>query len=211
MAQKNVTVNYLSRDFTSIKSDLVNYLKTFFPEQWQDFNVTSPGMALLELNAYVGDLLSYATDKKYNELFLDGVTERVSVYRLAKTLGYRPPGIRPAISLADVIIEVPPTADGPDTSYLPLYRPAMKIKGAGQVFETVNEIDFNSDFSEDGIANRTIEPILNGNQDLIRYKIVKREKIKAGVTKVFKVEVTANQSKPFFQVDLPDKNVLEIA
>jgi hypothetical protein len=210
MEQNTVTVNYLSRDFTSIRSDLVNYLKTFFPEQWQDFNVTSPGMALLELNAYVGDLLSYATDKKYNELFIDGVTERVSVYRLAKTFGYNPPGVRPALSLVDVIIEVPPTAEGPDTSYLPLYRPGMKVKGAGQVFETVNEIDFSSDFSEDGIANRIIEPILNGNQDLVRYRIVKREKIKAGLTKIFKVEVSANQSKPFFQLELPDKNVLEI-
>lgn len=208
--QKIVRVNYLSRDFTTIRGDLINYLKTFFPEQWQDFNVTSPGMALLELNAYVGDLLSYATDKKFNELFLDGVQERRSVYRLAKTLGYKPPGVRPSLSVADVIIEVPPTSDGPDPSYLPVYRPGMKIKGAGQTFETVNEIDFSSDFSEDGFANRTIEPILNGNQDLVRYRIVKREKIKAGVTKIFKIEVPANQAKAFYQIDLPDKNVLEI-
>lgn len=210
MEQKTVTVNYLSKDFTSIRADLVNYLKTFFPEQWQDFNVTSPGMALLELNAYVGDLLSYAIDKKYNELFIDGVNERTSVYRLAKTFGYKPPGVRPSISIVDVIIDVPVTANGPDVSYLPIYRPGMRIKGAGQTFETVNEIDFSSDFSEDGIANRTIEPILNGNQDIVRYRIVKREKIKAGVTKIFKVEVTTNQAKPFFQVDLPDNNVLEI-
>lgn len=210
MEQKAVTVNYLSRDFTSIRSDLINYLKTFFPEQWQDFNVTSPGMALLELNAYVGDLLSYATDKKYNELFIDGVYERRSVYRLAKTFGYKPPGVRPAVSVADIIIEVPPTADGPDDSYLPVYRTGMKVKGAGQTFETVNEIDFSNDFSEDGFANRIIEPIFNGNQDLVRYRIIKREKIKAGVTKIFKAEVTASQAKPFYQVELPDKNVLEI-
>ncbi len=210
MAQKTVTVNYLSRDFSSIRGDLINYLKTFFPEQWQDFNVTSPGMALLELNAYVGDLLSYATDKKYNELFIDGVQERRSVYRLAKTFGYKPPGVRPAMSVADIIIEVPPTADGPDASYLPVYRSGVKVKGAGQVFETVNEIDFSSDFSEDGIANRIIEPIFNGNQDLIRYRIIKREKIKAGVTKIFKAEVTSTQAGPFYQIELPDKNVLEI-
>lgn len=210
MEQKTVTVNYLSRDFISIREDLINYLKTFFPEQWQDFNVTSPGMALLELNAYVGDLLSYATDKKFNELFIDGVTERRSVYRLAKTLGYKPPGVRPAVSLVDVIIEVPPTADGPDDSYLPLYRSGVRVKGAGQTFEVANEIDFSNDFSEDGIANRIIEPIFNGNQDLIRYRIIKREKVKAGVSKLFKVEVPTSQAKPFFQVELPDKNVLEI-
>lgn len=210
MAQKTVTINYLSRDFTSIRADLINYLKTFFPEQWQDFNVTSPGMALLELNAYVGDLLSYATNKKYNELFIDGVQERTSVYRLAKTFGYKPPGVRPAISIADVIIEVPTTAEGPDANYLPIYRPGLTVKGAGQTFETISEIDFSSDFSEDGIANRIIEPIFNGNQDLVRYRIIKREKIKAGVTKIFKVEVTTNDSKPFYQVELPDTNALEI-
>jgi len=210
MTQKTVTVNYLSRDFNSIRADLVNYLKTFFPEQWQDFNVTSPGMALLELNAYVGDLLSYATDKKYNELFIDGVQERNSVYRLAKTFGYKPQGVRPAISIADIIIEVPVTADGPDSNYLPIYRAGFKIKGASQVFETTSDIDFSSDFSEDGIANRIIEPIFNGNQDLIRYRIIKREKIKAGITKIFKAEVTVNESEPFYQLELPDKNVLEI-
>lgn len=210
MKQKSVSVNYLSRDFDSIRGDLINYLKAFFPEQWQDFNVTSPGMAMLELNAYVGDLLSYAIDKKYNELFLDGVSERVSVYRLAKTFGYKPPGIRPAVSIADIIIDVPVTADGPDENYLPIYRPGLKVRGAGQTFETVNEIDFRNDFSEDGESNRTIEPILNGNQDIIRYRIVKREKIKAGVTKIYKVEVTQSMVKPFFQIDLPDKNVLEI-
>jgi hypothetical protein len=210
MEQKIVTVNYLSRDFTSIRTDLINYLKAFFPEQWQDFNVASPGMALLELNAYVGDLLSYLTDKKYNELFLDGVSERGSVYRLAKTLGYKPTGVRPAVTVVDIIIEVPPTATGPDPLYTPVYRPGMRVQGAGQVFETINEIDFSSDYSEDGIENRKVEPILNGNQDLVRYRIIKREKVKAGITKTFKAEVSASNTKPFYQIELPDTNVLDI-
>ena len=54
MAQ-NVKVNYLSRDYNAIRQDLVNFLKAYFPEQWQDFNVASPGMAMLELNAYISD------------------------------------------------------------------------------------------------------------------------------------------------------------
>lgn len=210
MATQNVQVNYLSRDFASIRQDLINYLRAFFPEQWQDFNVTSPGMALLELNAYVGDLLSYVADKKYNELFLDGISERKSAYRLAKTLGYQVPGVRPAITIADISIEVPVTADGPDTNYLPIYRPGVQVKGAGQVFETTQEIDFSRDFSEDGQANRIIQPILNGNQDLIKYRIIKREKIKAGATKIFKKEVTADESGAFYQLTLPENNILEI-
>ena len=74
---------------------------------------------------------------------------------------------------------MPVTADGPDENYLPIYRPGLKIRGAGQTFETVNEIDFRNDFSEDGESNRTIEPILNGSQDIVRYRIVKREKNKS--------------------------------
>lgn len=210
MASQNVKVNYLSRDYASIRQDLINYLKAFFPEQWQDFNVTSPGMALLELNAYVGDLLSYVADKKFNELFLDGISERKSAYRLAKTLGYQIPGVRPAITLADITIEVPVTADGPDPDYLPIYRPGVQLKGAGQVFETISEVDFSRDFSDEGQANRIIQPVLNGNQDLIKYRIIKREKIKAGATKIFKKEVTAEESGPFYRLTLPENNVLEI-
>lgn len=210
MATQTIQVNYLSRDFSSIRQDLINYLRAFFPEQWQDFNVASPGMALLELNAYVGDLLSFVADKKFNELYLDGLSERKSAYRLAKTFGYSIPGVRPSLTLADITIEVPVTANGPDPSYLPVYRPGVQVKGAGQVFETTNEVDFSNDFSETGDANRIIQPILNGNQDLIKYRIIKREKIKAGITKIFKREVTATESGPFFQVTLPENNVLEI-
>ena len=210
MATQTLQINYLSRDYSSIRQDLINYLQAFFPDQWQDFNVASPGMALLELNAYVGDLLSFVVDKKFNELFLDGISERKSAYRLAKTLGYQVPGVRPAITLSDIIIQVPATSSGPDVSYLPIYRPGVQIQGAGQVFETTNQIDFSSDFSEDGVANRIILPILNGNQDLINYQIIKRESIQAGTTKIYQQEVTAAQSGPFFQLTLPENNVLEI-
>ncbi len=67
--------DYLKRDFSTIRLDIENILKVYFPKQWQDFNVTSAGMALVDLLAYVSDLLSYYTDKRFNELFLDGVSE----------------------------------------------------------------------------------------------------------------------------------------
>ena len=207
---EKVQVNYLDRDFNTVRRDLIDYLRTFFPDQWQDFNVASPGMALLELNAYVADLLSHVADKKFIELYLDGAESKESVYRLAKTKVYKVPGVRPALCLIDISIEVPATADGPDPNYLPLYRRGVQVKGAGQVFETIDDIDFSSDFSEEGIANRTIEPILNGNQQLVKYRILKREKIKAGVTIIHKENVGERGGIPFLQLELPQKNVLDI-
>ena len=205
-----VKINYLSRDFYNVRNDLINYLKAFFPEQWQDFHIASPGMALVEINAYVADLLSYTIDKKYNELFLDGVKQRKSVYRMAKTFGFKVPGVRASVTICDISVELPVTANGPNYSYAPIIRPGMQIKGGGQIFETIDQIDFSSDFSEQGKANRIIEPILNSNQDIVKYKITKREVVKAGFTKVYKVEIESGEEKPFFQVTLPDTNVLEI-
>lgn len=203
--------SFLHRDFESIRQDLIDLVKVHYPDQYQDFNSVSIGMSLVDLLAYVSDLLSFYTDKKFNELFIEGVTERTSAFRLAKTLGYNPPGFRAAITLTDITVEVPPTSDGPDTSYLPLYRQGMQTKGAGQIFETVNETDFSSDFSEDGTANRKIEPIFNANQDILRYRITKREKIKAGQTIIFKKEISlAESATPFLEVSLPETNVLEI-
>ena len=208
--EKNPKINLLSRDFQSIRQDLEVFLQAFYPEVWKDFNVTSPGMALVDINAYVADLLSYITDKKYNENYLDGVSERKSVYRLAKTKGYRPPGFRPGVAVADITIEVPTTSEGPDPNYLPIYREGVQLNGAGQIYETEFQIDFSSDFSEEGTANRTIEPILNSNQDLVRYRIVKREKIRAGVTKIFSQEVTSDDDLEFYRLFLPENNVLDV-
>ena len=204
-------INYSNRDFESIRKEIVDLLKVYYPDQYQDFNVTSVGMSLVDLLAYVGDILSYNTDKRFNELFVDGVTEREAVFRLAKTFGYKPVGNRPAIALIDITISVPATATGPNTSYLPVMRSGLQVKGSGQIFETANEIDFGNDFSATGVANRIILPVFNANQDIIRYDITKREVVKAGVTTIYKRNIsTEDASMPFFEIVLPETNVLEI-
>lgn len=211
MANLGNKQSYINRDFDSIRAELVDLLRVYYPEQYQDFNVTSAGMAMVDLLAYVSDTLSYNTDKRFNELFLDGVTEREAVFRLAKTLGYKPSGNRPAITLVDITISVPPTANGPNAAYLPVYRQGLQIKGNGQVFETAFDCDFSSDFSENGVANRVILPVFNANQDILRYNVTKREVVKAGTTVVYQKNISSQDATtPFLEVFLPETNVLEI-
>ena len=64
---KESNVNYLNKDFSAIKESLMNYAKSYFPNTYRDFNETSPGMMLLEMNAYVGDVLSFYVDQQYRE------------------------------------------------------------------------------------------------------------------------------------------------
>lgn len=203
--------DYLKRDFSTIRLDIEKILKVYFPRQWQDFNVASAGMALIDLLAYVSDLLSYYTDKRFNELFLDGVSEISSAYRLAKTLGYKVPGVRASSTLVDIIIRVPAIATGPDEQYLPIYRPGVKLEGNGIVFETVNQVDFSSDFSENGFTNRTINPVFDSAQNILGYDIVKREFAVGGLTTVLQRVITdADSETPFFEIFLPQTNVIEV-
>ena len=64
---KTTNVDYLNKDFDSFKSTLIEYAKTYFPNTYKDFNDTSPGMMLIELSAYVGDVLSFYTDTNHRD------------------------------------------------------------------------------------------------------------------------------------------------
>ena len=77
-------INYTSKDFSTIKADLIEYTKSYFPDTYKDFNETSPGMMLIELTSYVGDVLSYYIDYQYKENILSTATERRNVVRLAE-------------------------------------------------------------------------------------------------------------------------------
>ena len=205
------TPSYTNRDFNSINAELQTLLKIYYPDQWQDFNVVSAGMALVDLLAYTTDILNYYVDKRFNQLFIDGVDEIEGAFRLAKTLGFKPQGNNASLTLAQISVNVPVSGNGPDPNYLPLVQPGMQVNGGGQVFETLFQIDFSSDFSDDGIPNRTITPNYDSNQNIINYTITKLEKINAGSTKIYSLPITNDiASSTFYQLTLPDTNVLEI-
>ena len=60
---QNNNINYLGRDFNDLKTNLIEYAQTYFPNSYQDFNETSPGMMLIEMSAYVGDVMSFYVDQ----------------------------------------------------------------------------------------------------------------------------------------------------
>ena len=80
----NREINYLSKDFNSIKTDLMDYVKRQFPDEWRDFNDASGGMAVLELMAYVGDILSFNIDRQVNEAYINRAVETKNIVSLAE-------------------------------------------------------------------------------------------------------------------------------
>ena len=73
--KRAVSIKYTSREFDSIKSDLVDYIKRYYPNSYRDFSEASFGSLMIDTVSYIGDILSFYIDYQANETFLDTATE----------------------------------------------------------------------------------------------------------------------------------------
>jgi hypothetical protein len=206
----NRKISYATRDYQAIRTELLNYVRTYYPELIQDFNDASVFSVFLDLNAAVADNLNYNIDRSIQETVLQYAQQRSSVYNIARTYGLKVPGQRPSVSLVDFSITVPAFGDKEDERYLGVLTRGSQVIGAGIVFENIHDIDFASPYNSQGFPNRLKIPNFNANNVLINYTITKRELVVNGITKVFKRVITPNDVKPFFELFLPEKNVLGI-
>ena len=87
--KKRTPVRYTSREFATIKQDLVEYAKRYYPESYRDFGEASFGALMMDTVAYTGDVLSFYLDYQVNESFLDSAAEYNNVIRLARQQGYK--------------------------------------------------------------------------------------------------------------------------
>lgn len=206
----NQGINYISRNFADIRAELINMVRQYYPDIFNDFNDASVGMMLLELNAAVGDMLSFNTDRMFQETQIDYAEQRSSVLSMARTFGLKIPGKRPSITIVDFSVIVPPNGDTFDISYAPMILAGSQVTGGGKTFETTDDIDFSSPFTIGGIPNRLIIPNFDSNGNLTNYTLTKREIVLNGITRIFKRVITASDVKPFLEVVLPENNVLSI-
>lgn len=210
MSTQTKKINYYSRNFADIRGELIDFIRLYYPDLYSDFNDASVGTMLLELNAAVGDMLSYHTDRMFTETQLDYAQERKNVMAIARTLGLKIPGLRPSVTLVDFAVTIPVRGDSWDIRYAPLIRYGSQVLGGGQTFENAEDIDFSSPYSNGGIPNRLILPNLDSNGNLVDYTVVKRELVVNGLTKTFKKVISPADAIPFLEIFLPDNNVLSI-
>jgi len=189
---KNINIDYTSRDFDTIKEDLVEYAKRYYPDSYKDFSAASFGSMVLDTVAYVGDVLSYYVDYSVNESFLDTSIEFENVRKHARALGYNYSGIPSSYGIITAYIMCPSNGEGtaPDTNYLPTLKTGTTFStDAGINYMLAEDIDFNDDTSE-FVAARFNES--------------------TGATTMFAVRMTGMIiSGQNFSIDLPIDNVFE--
>ena len=208
MAKK---IDYNARNFSDVRQQLITFIQQYYPEIFSDFNDASVGMMLLELNAAVGDMLSFHTDRLFNETQINYAQERSSLLELARTFGLNIPGKRPSITIVDwTVTNIPTNGNSFDISYAPKILKGSQALGSGKVFELLEDCDFSSPFTTGGIPNRLIIPNIDSRGRIQNYTLVKREIMLNGFTKIYKKTLNREDYKPFLEVILPEDNVLSI-
>ena len=205
-------IKYTGKDFPTIRKNLIDFAKTYYPTTFNDFNEASPGMMFLETTAYVGDLLSFYLDKQFKESLLPYATERKNVVALAQTLGYKPRQAIAAQVDIDVFQTVPAVGLGSKNS--PDFRYALAIAGGMRVKatkEAVFRTDLPIDFSISGSSNLTDISIFSTDDttgEPTYYLLRKRVGFESGTT--LKQTFTVSAAEPFLQLTLPRTNIISI-
>ena len=151
MANEDKNISYLNKDFTSFKTALQQYAKTYFPTIYNDFTEATPGNLFIEMASYVGDVMSFYLDTQTQENFLLYAKEKENLYALSYVMGYRPKASYASATTLDVYQLVPSITEllsgntYPDVNNYGLIIPANTIitsNSTGIKFLTTQTIDF---------------------------------------------------------------------
>ncbi len=140
-----IPIKYTNREFASIRKDLEEYARIYYPDTVKDFS--TPGFASLMLDtvSYVGDILSFYLDYNANESFMSTAMEYNNVVKHAEQIGYKIPGPSSAFGQVALYLLVPDRGGGlgPDSAYAPVLRRGSKFSSAsGAMYVLLNDVDF---------------------------------------------------------------------
>jgi len=208
-----VDIKYLNKDFTSFKSDLIEYAKSYYPTVYNDFNQASPGSMFIEMASYVGDVLSFYLDNQIQETFLEYSKQKGNLYSMAYMLGYRPKVTSAATVVLDVYQQVPSlTISGstiPDFSYAMSIDQGMQVKSnvdSSVLFYVPQKVDFTTSSSYDPT---TVEVYtINGSNVPTSYLLKKSVQALSGQVKTQTFSFGA--AERFTTVNLQDNSIITI-
>jgi len=203
---QRVPIEYTSRDYNSIKNDLLEHAKRYYPDTYQDFNDASFGSLMFDTVAYVGDILSFYLDYQANETFLDTASEYSNIIRHARRMGYDPYASAVATTgRCQFFITVPANAaaTGPDEAYMPiLQRGAKLISKSGAFFTLEEDVDFGANNTEIIVASSDV----NGSPTF--YAIKATGLVLSGIE--YQSEIPVGDFKPFRRVQIQEPDLVEV-
>ena len=205
-------IKYLNRDFSSFKTSLIEYSKTYFPRTYKDFSDASPGMMFIEMASYIGDVLSYYTDYQFKESLMPYAEERKNVLALANYLGYKTKPTKSSTTNIDLYQLIPSTKDSnnnyiPDNNYALKIREYMEVSNeSGVSFITIDPVDFSLDSK---FSPREVTVYSRDNYGIPQFFLLKKS-VKVIAGKITTSSFTVGSAIPFYKISLSENNVIDI-
>jgi len=209
MAQER-DIKYINRDFSKFREQLVEFAKNYFPDTYNDFSPTSPGMMFIEMASYVGDVLSFYQDTQLQETFLQHAKDPANLYNLAYMMGYRPK----TTSISEVEIEVSQKVNAVAPNYTPNWNQALVVQPntrlrANTFGDPKFIINDKVDFAYSSSLNPTevrIDSIANGYP--AEYRLTKRVGAISGELKTLTYDI--GNAEKFLTISIDDTNIVGV-
>jgi len=203
-------IKYVAREFSDYKQELVEFAKNYFPDSYNDFSPTSPGMMFIEMAAYVGDILSFYQDTQLQETFLQYAKEPSNLYSMAYMMGYRPK----VTNVSEVELTVSHNVGANPSTNSPNWNQALTVNANATVTSTSkgrsnffieNKVDFNYSSSYDP-TDVVISQITGG----IPSEFTLTKKVKAFSGTVKSIAQTYAAAEKFTTITIEDANIVGI-
>ena len=205
-------IKYVAREFSDYRQELIEFAKNYFPDSYNDFSPTSPGMMFIEMASYVGDVLSFYQDTQLQETFLQYAKDPGNLYTLAYMMGYKPK----VTTVAEVELEVSQNVAAVASSGTPNWNQALTINENAVITSTASgnakfliqdKIDFNFSSSFDP-TEVTISSIDTATGLPLEFLLKKRVQAFSGEVKT--TTQTFGAATKFDTITLTDPNIIGI-
>lgn len=213
-------ISYVARNYDDYKNEIKELTRKYYPDVFASLNDASIGEWLIELISDVGDNLSFHTDRVFQETNLDSANQMSSLLALARSNGLKIPGPKAAIVEVELSCKIPVNDSGSansdgnmatgDENYCPYIRRGTLFSTGSVTFELNEDVDFKTQFNEEGISNRQIFENRDSNGNIQDYTYKKIAIAVAAQSKIYKMTVQSADIEPFMSITLSDKNVVSV-
>lgn len=138
---------FLNKEFDSFRADLVEYARSFYGDKIVDLSEASMGGLLMDMPAYVGDVMSFYLDHQFSELDSETAVETENIQRALRRAGVDITGASASAVFVSFFIEVPAASENgvirPKSSTLPIIEAGSSCRAENGIeFELTHDIDF---------------------------------------------------------------------
>jgi hypothetical protein len=205
---------YLARDFDSLRAQLLEYARLYYPDKLRDFSEASLGGLLLDLAAYTGDNLSFYLDHQFGELDPSTAVEDVNVQRQLQQAGVPIVGAAPALVPVTIFIQVPAKEGDnvvePDANAIPVAKAdSVFTSDSGIDFILLEDVDFNTK-KPDGSFRAEIKVGQRTSSGVPTSFVMAASGICVSGAETTETTSIANTFVPFRKLTLGNPNVSEI-